>query len=111
MRSSPSRVTAMRAGSFKPTEPIPGVGRDARFIGTAISLPLGTVSAPFEGARGYFVIKVTNRTAIDSAQFAMQRPALRDQVLQEQRNRFMMEWQRSLRESATIEDHRDRFYR
>ncbi len=105
------QLVAMRTGPFKPTDVPPGVGRDPRFIGTALASPIGAVSAPFEGQRGHFVIKVISRTPVDTAAYAIERASLQTQLLQEKHNRFLSEWQRSLRESATIEDNRDRFYR
>jgi hypothetical protein len=108
---SNANLFATRTGPFKPTDMPSGVGRDPRFIGTALSLPIGTVSSPIEGQRGHFVLKVVSRTAIDTSAYAVERASLQSQLLQEKQNRFLSEWQRSLRENATIEDHRDRFYR
>ncbi|MEK6650101.1 MAG: peptidylprolyl isomerase [Bacteroidota bacterium] len=109
-RSNPDLI-AQRTGPFKSTDLPQGVGRDPRFIGTALALEPGSVSAPFEGLRGSFVMKLVSRSAVDTTAYAVERTSLREQVLQEKRNRFLDEWQRSLRDNATIEDHRDRFYR
>ena len=104
-------LLAQQTGPFKPTDLPPGVGRDPRFIGVALSIAPGTISAPFEGLRGSFVMKLLSRTMVDTSAFAVERVSLREQLIQEKRNRFLTDWQRSLRENATIEDHRDRFYR
>lgn len=108
---SNAELYATQTGPFKPTDMPLGVGRDPRFIGTALALPIGTVSSPIEGQRGHFVMKVLSRSSVDTAAYAVERASLSRQMLQEKQNRFLSEWQRSLRESATIEDHRDRFYR
>lgn len=105
------QVTAQKTGSFKATDAPSGTGRDYAFIGTAFSLNAGQVSKPFEGARGYYIIKLLSKTPFDSTQFANERAGLRDQILQEKRNRVFSEWLNALREKATIEDHRDKFYR
>lgn len=102
---------ATTTGPFKPTDIPPGVGRDLRFIGSALALPIGTVSSPVEGLRGHFVMKVISRSAVDTAAYSIERASLASQLLQEKQNRFLTEWQRTLRENATIEDYRDRFYR
>ncbi|MCU0454329.1 MAG: peptidylprolyl isomerase [Bacteroidetes bacterium] len=102
---------AARTGPFKPTDMPSGVGRDPRFIGMALALPIGSVSSPVEGQRGHFVMKVVSRSQVDTAAYAVERASLQSQLLQEKQNRFLSEWQRSLRENATIEDNRDRFYR
>lgn len=104
-------IVAQKVGPFKPTDFPAGVGRDPRFIGTVLATEPGRISAPFEGVRGAYVIKTLTRSAIDSAHFAAERPSLRDQILQEKRNRFLTDWQRTMRESASIEDHRDKFFR
>lgn len=104
-------VTAQKSGSFKPTDAPQGVGRDYVFIGTAVSLNVGELSKPFEGTRGYYVLKLTSKTPFDSTQYAGQRASLQEQVLQEKRNRLFSDWLAALRDRADIEDFRDRFYR
>lgn len=104
-------VSAQKTGSFKATDAPAGVGRDYTFIGTAFSLNAGQVSKPFEGSRGYYIIKLLSKTPFDSTQFANERASLREQLLQEKRNRVFSEWLNALREKASIEDHRDKFYR
>jgi len=104
-------VIAERTGPFKATDSPVGVGRDLTFIGVATTLAMGELSRPFEGARGYYLLKLTAKTPFDTTGFSVQRQSLRDQILQEKRNAFSTEWLSSLREKADIEDHRDRFYR
>lgn len=104
-------VTAQKTGSFKATDAPAGAGRDYAFIGTTFSLNAGRMSKPFEGSRGYYIIKLLSKTPFDSTQFTNERASLRDQILQEKRNRVFSEWLNALREKAAIEDHRDKFYR
>lgn len=104
-------LVAGTTGPFKPTDLPPGIGRDPRFVGTTLALQPGKISAPFEGVRGYYIVRLLSRSAVDTAAFALQRSSLREQILQEKRNRFMSDWQRTLREQADIEDYRDQFYR
>ena len=104
-------VVAQKTGPFKATDSPVGVGRDLAFIGAATTLGTGEISSPFEGARGFYILKLTARTPFDTTAFSVQRASLRDQILQEKRNAFSNEWLTSLREKADIEDNRDRFYR
>ena len=104
-------VVAQRTGPFKATDSPIGVGRDLAFIGVATTLGTGEFSHPFEGARGVYIIKLTQKMPFDSTTFSVQRASLRDQIFQEKRNSFSNEWLSSLREKADIEDNRDRFYR
>jgi len=49
---SESKIIAQNTGIFKPTDSPSGVGRDQKFIGSALSLKQGELSKPFEGNRG-----------------------------------------------------------
>jgi len=98
-------------GTFKTGDIPNGVGRDPRFIGTSLTLEPGQLSKPFEGIRGYYIIKLLSRSAVDSTILEAERPTLRSTLLQEKQNRFLSEWQLSLRERADIRDYRYRFYR
>ena len=104
-------VSAQKVGPFKSTDAPQGVVRDLAFTSVAASLKAGEISKPFEGSRGYYIFKLLSKTPFDSALFAVQKVTLRDQVLQEKRSRFSSDWIASLREKASIEDHRDRFFR
>jgi len=104
-------VIAQKTGPFKPVDAPAGVGRDPKFTGTAMALRPGELSKPFEGFRGYYILKLLSRENIDSTRFAVEKSGLRDQLLQEKRSRLMSDWQAQLREKADIEDHRDKFFR
>jgi peptidyl-prolyl cis-trans isomerase D len=106
-----AQVIAQRTGPFKATDAPAGVGRDLKFIGQACALSPGQVSKPFEGARGYYVVKMVTKTPVDTTRYAVERNSLRDQLLQEKRNRVLADWQTALRQKADIVDHRDKFYR
>jgi peptidylprolyl isomerase/peptidyl-prolyl cis-trans isomerase D len=108
---SVQEAVAQKTGPFKATDSPQGVGRDYEFIGTALSLSPGQLSKPFEGTRGYYIMKLTSKTAFDSTQYANQRSSLQDQILTEKRNRLFTDWLTALRENAEIEDYRDRYYR
>jgi len=104
-------AVAQKTGPFKATDSPQGVGRDYAFIGTALALKPGEISKPFEGTRGYYILKLTSELPFDSTQFAKARSSLADELLQEKRNRLFSEWLTALRDKADIEDLRDRFYR
>ena len=104
-------ITARKTGPFKATDAPQGVGRDLAFTEVAVRLNVGELSKPFEGTRGYYIMKLTSKSPFDSTQYASQKAALRDQILQEKRSRFSSDWLASLREKAEIEDNRERFFR
>jgi peptidyl-prolyl cis-trans isomerase D len=105
------RVIVQLTGSFLPNAGIPNVGREGAFIGTALHSPVGKVSEPVEGNRGYYLIKVLNRTSFDTASFNMQKSILAAQILQERKQRIVGEWLEKIKEKADIEDNRDLFFR
>lgn len=100
-----------KTGPFKPLDAVGPIGRDLAFIGTALALQPGELSKPFEGQRGYYILKLVAKSPFDSTKFATDRPTLRDQLLQEKRNQVLSQWFTTLREHATIKDHRDKFFR
>jgi parvulin-like peptidyl-prolyl isomerase len=104
-------AVAQTTGPFKTTDTPQGVGKDYAFIGTAVALKPGEISKPFEGTRGYYILKLTSKLPFDSTQFAKARSSLADELLQEKRNRLFSDWLTELRDKAEIEDLRDRFYR
>ena len=104
-------VVVQRTGLFKATDAPQGVGRDYAFIGQVGSLKPGEMSKPFEGTRGFFIVKMVSKTAFDSTQYAGEKNTLRDQILQEKRNRMFSDWITALRDKADIEDNREKFFR
>ena len=104
-------VVAQTTGSFKAGEAVASLGRDPVVTGAALSLNPGEISKPFEGSRGYFVLKLISKSPVDSTRYDSEWKTLHDQILTEKRNRFTSEWLAKLREKAEIEDYRDRFYR
>jgi parvulin-like peptidyl-prolyl isomerase len=109
-KSAPQAMAA-KTGPFKAQDAPPGIGRDYSFIGHIAALKPGEVSKPFQGTRGYFVAKLLSKSAFDSTQFAGEKTTLRDQILQEKRNRLFTDWLAALREKADIEDLRSQYYR
>lgn len=104
-------VKVQRTGSFTLGGSVPGIGRDMSFLGAVAGLSLGEISPPVQGFRGAYLIQLVARTPFDSSAYAQQKDGLRAQLLQDKRNRYLSDWLAKLKEGATIEDHRDMFYR
>jgi len=104
-------LIAQNTGMFKPTDGPPGIGRDLKFIGSALSLNPGELSKPFEGNRGYYIIQLLSKSPFDSVKYSSERELLSGQILQEKRNRAISDWHNALREKADIVDNRDKFFR
>jgi parvulin-like peptidyl-prolyl isomerase len=71
---------------------------------------LNKVTEPVKGSRGYYLIKVTNRSAFDQALYSQQSTQLRSTMLQEKRSRFLNQWVTEIKESADIKDNRHLFF-
>lgn len=97
-------------GSFTPGGAIPMVGRDYGFAEKALELELNKVSDPVKGMRGYYLIKVTERTQFDSTAYGIQRNMLRDNILQEKKSTFFNQWLAKLKQDANIVDNRYMFF-
>jgi peptidyl-prolyl cis-trans isomerase D len=76
----------------------------------AVNADLNKVSEPAKGLRGYFLIKVTERSSFDSTAYSIQRSALRDQLIQEKRGMYVNQWLEKLKKDADIEDKRYMFF-
>lgn len=105
------RVQVQSTGPFSASSGVPGVGLDLNFVGVVEGLNVGQISAPFTGFRGVYLVQLLSRTPFDSTAYVNQREILRNQMLQEKRNRYVTQWLGKLKESADIEDNRDLFYR
>lgn len=111
LRDIDPRIQIQHTAPFLPIAGAPGVGRDFVFIGTVEGLEVGKISQPVIGARGVYIVQLASKTPFDTTAFQAQRSTIQNQLLQDKRNRFVAEWLAKLKETATIEDNRDVFYR
>jgi peptidyl-prolyl cis-trans isomerase D len=109
-KSLNQKLIADTTGQFSPNGSIPNIGRDYAFIHAAVNADLNKVSDPVKGFRGYFLIKVTERSSFDSAAYSIQRNALRDQLIQEKRSMYVNQWLEKLKKDADIVDKRYIFF-
>lgn len=97
-------------GQLTPNGSIPTIGRDYSFIHAALKSEINKVTGPVRGFRGYFLIKVTEKSSFDSAAYSIQRNSIRDQLYQEKRNMYVSQWLDKLKKDAKIEDKRYMFF-
>ncbi len=96
---------------FRFGEYIRDVGRDPAFTSAALALNAGEVSQPVEGQNGYYLIKLIEKTEIDSTDFLEKRNEIRQQILNTKQNLYYSQWLESARKNAKIEDYRYLYYR
>ena len=104
-------IKVQRSGQFTLSAGVPGIGRDLSFLGAVSGLSVGQISAPVSGFRGAYLIQLLSKTSFDSAAYAAERDGLKNQLLQEKKNRFLSDWIAKLKDNADIEDDRENFFR
>ncbi len=104
------KLIADTTGQFSPNGSIPNIGRDYAFIYAAEKTGVNKVSDPVRGFRGYFLIKVTEKSSFDSSAYSIQRNSIRDQLFQEKRNVYVSQWLDKLKKDADIKDKRYLFF-
>ena len=97
--------------NFKFDAAIPKVGRSPNIMAAAFELPLQQASDLLETQRGFYFIRVLQRTEYDKEAYLTQREALKSQLLNQRKQRTFSEWYNKLKEDAKIVDNRDLFYR
>jgi|SRR5690554_3377468 len=106
-----NKIKTGTTGSFTgSTGTVPSLGREFAVVEKAQELELNKISEPVKGTRGYYLLKVIERTPFDSTAFSAQRTNLRDQLLSEKKNAYFNLWLSSAKESAEIIDNRHLFF-
>lgn len=90
---------------------IPKIGRAAAVTAAAFRMETGKTSGMLEAERGFYFIRVLQRTPFNEEDYAKQRPAIRNRLLQQKKRSVFNQWYSRLKEKADIQDHRYRFFR
>lgn len=98
------------AGPFTRDEFVPRAGRGSKFVGAAFALQPGQMSDVIVQNNGAYLLRVTERTAIDEAAFAENRMQAEQELLQARQNEALQTWFAQIYENAEIEDQRHLFY-
>lgn len=104
------KVIVDTTGSFTAAKSIPVIGRDFAFFETALKMELNKVSDPVKGNRGYFLLKVLERSEFDSTAYELRRASIRDNLLSERKNSYFAQWITNLKKDADIVDKRGMYY-
>jgi peptidyl-prolyl cis-trans isomerase D len=99
-------LKAVTTTEFTRQTGIPAVGRDPDVLAAAFELPVGQVSDPIRTERGWFVIRVEDRPALDWSGFDAKKEQLRQASLSAKGNQLMTEFLQELRSKAKIVDYR-----
>jgi len=105
------KIKVITTGSFTgQTGSVPTVGRDFAFVEKAQELQVNKISDPVKGFKGYYLMKITERSQFDSSGFSIQKTTLRDQLLNEKRSAYFNLWLSSAKKNADIVDDRYLFF-
>lgn len=85
--------------------PIPGLGREPKFVGTIFGLEEGETSGVVEGQNAAFVVQVTEMNTPPPLT-AQKRQEIRKTLLKQRRKQITADWIAALKEDATIKDNR-----
>jgi parvulin-like peptidyl-prolyl isomerase len=105
-----SRVQVGNTGKFNSVSSIPLIGKDNAFIYASLAMNVGKTSEPVKGLRGYFVIRLTEKTPFDSTAFQAQSTVLKNNLIQEKKSSALNTWLFEIKENAEIVDNRFMFY-
>ena len=105
-----SRIQVGMTGRFNSTTSIPTIGKDNALIYSALSMKPGELSEPIKGLRGYYVVKLTDKTPFDSTAYQAQAGILRNSLIQEKKSASLNAWLTGIKEQAEIVDNRYLFY-
>ena len=76
----------------------------------SLAMNVGKTSEPVKGLRGYFVIRLTEKTPFDSSAFQAQSTVLKNNLIQEKKSSALNTWLFEIKENAEIVDNRYMFY-
>ena len=96
------------AGPIRRGDFVPGLGQGTEAIGVAFGAPAGSVSGVVDAGDGVAIVQVVERTEATREDFEAVREALLQQLTFERTQEYLQKWLLALRETATVEDHRER---
>ncbi|MCX7908349.1 MAG: peptidylprolyl isomerase [Ignavibacteria bacterium] len=90
---------------------IPGIGQDWAFTSKVFMLPLNTISEPFRGERGYYIIEVFRKVQPDETSIKNDsRKTLQTIVTNWRQSAYLM-WFNKIKDNADFKDYRSKYYR
>ena len=103
-------LTVQTAGPFTRVQPNPELGQANAAIGAAFGTPINQVSDVMETPTGLFIVRPTARTAADRSAFEAQKAQQRSVQEAQLQQGIIQRWLQSARQSAEIEDNRERIF-
>ncbi|MFV1985888.1 MAG: peptidyl-prolyl cis-trans isomerase [Gemmatimonadota bacterium] len=98
--------TVSESQEFRRGDFVPGIGQGTEAIGVAFGTPVGGISGVVDAGDGVAIVQVVDRTEATREGFDEVKQALLGQLVFERTQDYVQKWLLSLRETATVEDHR-----
>jgi parvulin-like peptidyl-prolyl isomerase len=89
--------------------PSPNIGMDYNLMNTLFAMEPGQVSAPVKGLKGYYFIKLLQKTPFNEPDYISQASMIRVGLFQQKQQAVVQKWLADLKERAEIIDNRDLF--
>ncbi|HEU4928699.1 MAG TPA: SurA N-terminal domain-containing protein [Candidatus Krumholzibacteria bacterium] len=96
-----------KTDSFSVASPVAGLPPYSAFARAALAGQPGDVVGPVESGSAVYVIRITGRSEPEPAVLSTQIPAMRERLLQQKVQSYVMYWFNQLKENSKIEDLRD----
>jgi len=103
-------VEIKETGSFGFFDYIIDVGNETKFTGTALKLNEGEVSKPVQTPKGWYLIKLTEKSLADTTNANDRKNYMYSSILDNKRQVNFTAWLENLRDKAKIKDFRNRYF-
>lgn len=103
-------VEIKETGSFGFFDYIIDVGNETKFTGTALKLNEGEVSKPVQTPKGWYLIKLTEKSLADTTNANDRKNYIYSSILDNKRQVNFTAWLENLRDKAKIKDFRNRYF-
>ncbi|MFP4527144.1 MAG: peptidylprolyl isomerase [Candidatus Kapaibacterium sp.] len=90
---------------------VAGMGADAALAAAALKAPIGQLTGPIRGERGYYIIRVADQSKPSDDQIAQELPHFYQTLLGSQRGGVFYQWFSNAKEEADIEDFRYQYFK
>jgi hypothetical protein len=96
-----------KTDSFTVASPVANMPPYSAFARAALAGQPGDVVGPVESGSAVYVIRITGRSEPEPAVLSTKIPAMRERLLQQKVQNYVMYWFNNLKENSKIEDLRD----
>ena len=94
-------------GSFSVSTPVAGLSPYSAFARASLAGQVDDVVGPIESGNFVYVIKITGRSTPDPSALSKKIPGMRERLLQQKVQNYVIYWFDQLRDNSKIEDLRE----